>query len=196
MNNKSKIYNLDDINDDIIKKEGLDILIVSYGGCCSNKLVEYLEKNGYNCSSKIWSDILCHCPTYIEVNIPVFYIYDNPIKSFLSHKKRGSGFWDVNQMKLSNNPNIKLSDENLLKLMINQFNSWTNVKRDNVLLIKSNEIFEDQIVNKLEKILKKNIYHFPIKYEQPKIKDEDIEILKSTELYKKYEVELQKIINF
>ena len=35
--------------------------------------------------------------------------------------------------------------------MIDQFNSWTNVKRDNVLVIKANEIFEEGIVNKLEK---------------------------------------------
>lgn len=194
--NFHKIHNLNDINYDIKKEYGLDILVVSYGGSCCNALTNQLEKNGYKCKTKLWSKILCHCPTYIDVNIPVFYIYDNPIKSFLSQKRRGSGFWDVNQKKLSNNSNIKLSDENLLKLMIEQFNSWTNVKRDNVFFIKSNEIFEDGIVNKLEKILKKKISHFPLKYKQPHITHKNIEDFKSTELFKKYKLEIEKIINF
>lgn len=200
-NTFSQIQNLDDINDinDIIKKEKLDILVVSYGGCCSNTLVYYLEKNGYNCISKLWQEILCHCPTYIDVNIPVIYIYDNPIKSFLSQKTRGNGFWNINQMKLSNNRNIKLSDENLLKLMIDQFNSWTNIqmhKRDNVLIVKTLEIFEDGIVNKLEKTLGKKISHFPIKYTKPTIRQDDIENFKSTELFKKYKLEIETIIKF
>ncbi len=194
--NKKNIYNLNDINDDIKKENKLDILVISYGGSCSNALVNQLEKNGYRCKSELWSKILCHCPTYIDVNIPVFYIYDNPIKSFLSQKRRGRGFWDVNQKKLSNNPYIELLDENLLKLMIEQFNSWTNVKRDNVLFIKSNEIFEDGIVNKLEKKLKNKISHFPIEYKKPQVTDKDVEDFKLTELFKKYELEIEKIIKF
>lgn len=159
-------------------------------------MVNKLEENGYRCRSNLWDKILCHCPTYIDVNIPVFYIYDNPIKSFLSQKRRGPCIWDVNQKKLSNNPYIKLSDENLLKLIIEQFNSWTNVKRDNVLFIKSNEIFEDGIVNKLEKKLKNKIYHFPIEYKKPQVTDKDVEDFKLTELFKKYELEIEKIIKF
>ena len=192
-----KIYNLNNINHDIKKKdEELDILVVSYGGSCSNVFTNHLEKNGYKCKTNLWNKILCHCPTYINIDIPVFYIYDNPIKSFLSQKKRGHDIWGVNQKKLSNNSNIKLSDENLLKLMIEQFNSWTNVKRDNVFFIKSNEIFEDRIVNKLEKILKKEISHFPLKYKQPHITHKNIEDFKSTELFKKYKLEIEKIIEF
>ena len=197
--NKKIIHNLDEINYDINEKQGLDILdilVVSYGGSCSNALVDQLEKNGYKCKSELWRKILCHCHTYINVNIPVLYIYDNPIKSFLSQKKRGRDLINVNQKKLSNNSNIKLSDENLLKLMIEQFNSWTNVKRDNVFLIKSNELFEDGIVNKLENILKKNISHFPLKYKPPNTTDKDIEDFKLTELFKKHKLELEKIINF
>ena len=191
------IHNLDDINDDIKKEyEGLDILVVSYGGSCSNVLANQLEKNGYKCKTKLWTKILCHCPTYIDINIPIFYIYDNPIKSFLSQRKRGSGIWDVNQKKLSNNRNIELSDENLLRLMINQFNSWTNVKSDNVLFIKANEIFEDGIVNKLEKKLKKKISHFPIEYKQPNVTHENVKNFKSTELFKKYKLEIENIIKF
>jgi len=190
--NTHQIHNFDNINNNM-KKEGLDILVVSYGGSCSNTLVDRLEKNGYKCISKLWMEILCHCPTYINVNIPVIYIYDNPIKSFLSQKRRGNGFWDTNQRKLSNNSNIKLSDENLLKLMIDQFNSWTNVQRDNVLVVKSLEIFEDVIVNKLEKTLGKKLSHFPIKYKEPTIRQDDIEQFKSTELFKKYKLEIEKI---
>ena len=189
------ICNLDNINN-IIKKEKLDLLIVSYGGSCSETLRDGLLTNGYICKTKTWREILCHCPHYINVDIPIIYVYDNPIKSFLSMKMRGKGYWDLNQKKMSNNKNIKLSDENLLKLMINQFNSWTEVKRDNILVIKSSEIFEDGIVNKLETFLKKKISNFPIKYKTPKTIIENLENNELIELFKQYELEIDKINNF
>ena len=108
-------------------------------------------------------------------------------------KKRGAGIWDVNQKKLSNNLNTKLSDENLLKLMIDQFNVWTSVKRNNVLIIKTNELFKQDIVNKLENFLKKKILHFPIEYKSPKTTTKDMEEFKLTNLYKKYKVEIDTI---
>lgn len=194
-NKKSKIKNLDNIND-IIKKEKLDILVVSFGGSCSNSLVSHLEKNNYKCKSKTWRELLCHCPTFINVNIPVIYIYNNPIKAFLSQKKRGVGIWDVNQQKLSNNPNIKVSDENLLKLMIRHFNVWTKNKRKNILVVKSSELFQDNIINKLENLLGKKISHFPIKYKKPDTTQEDIDNFKSTELFEKYKLQINNINNY
>ena len=193
-----QIHDLDNINkiNNVIKKERLDILVVSYGGSCSNMLVNNLNKNGYKCKTNLWQKILCHCPTYIEVNIPIIYIYDNPIKSFLSQKKRGTGIWSLNQKKLSNNYNIELSDENLLKLIIKQFNNWTNLKRDNVLVIKSEELFKNEILTKLKKLLKKDLSYFPIIYKTPKIHHDDIEKFKSTKLYEKYELEIKKINEF
>jgi len=161
------ICDLNNVND-IIKSESLDVLVVSYGGCCSNALVNNLEKNNFKCKTQIWSNLLCHCPKYIECDIPIIYVYDNPIKSFLSMKNRGKGFWDTNQQKMSNNKNVVLSDKNLIELMINQFKSWTNIKRYNVCVIKSCELFESNIVDKLEKFLKKELYHFPIPYKNPK----------------------------
>jgi len=146
--------------------------------------------------SGIGRRILCHCPKYIEIDIPIIYIYDNPIKSFISMKKRNSGIWDVNQQKMSNNKNIALSDDNLIKLMINQFNSWTNIKRDNVLVIKSSELFENNIVEKLENFLKTKIYHFPISYNIPKTNIETIEDIEDIELFKRYKLEIDKINNF
>jgi len=189
------ICNLNNINN-IIKREKLDLLIVSYGGSCSNTLRDGLLTNGYKCDTKTWREILCHCPHYLNINMPIIYIYDNPIKSFLSMKRRGKGFWDVNQQKMSNNKNVKFSDENLLKLMINQFNSWTEVKRDNILVIKSSEIFEDGIVNKLETFLKKKISNFPIQYKTPKTIVENLENNDLIELFKKYELEIDKINNY
>ena len=182
--------------EEIIENEGLDLIVVSYGGSCSNQLVYTLELNNYKCKTKIWIEILCHCPHYIKTNIPIIYIYDNPIKSFLSMKRRSNGYWNVNQRKLSNNNNVALSDENLIKLMINQFNSWTNVKRDNVLVIKSCELFENNIVNKLEKFLNKKIYHFPISYKKPKTNIEVIENENDKNLFEKYKLEINEINNF
>ena len=189
------ICDLTKIND-IIKNECLDVLVISYGGCCSGVLVDHLEKNNFKCKSPIWSEILCHCPQYIECDIPIIYIYDNPIKSFLSMKNRGNGFWDINQKKMSNNINIVLSDNNLLELMFNQFNNWTNIKRHNICIIKSCELFEDNIVNKLEHFFKKKIYHFPIVYINPKTTIENIKNSENIELFKKYKLEIDRINNF
>lgn len=187
------ICNLANVNN-IIKTEGLDLMVVSYGGSASNTLVNALEKNNYNIRKNIHNEILCHCPYYIETYIPIIYIYDNPIKSFLSMLKRGRGYWDVNQQKMSNNKNTHLSNENLLKLMINQFNSWTNIRRDNVLIIKTCELFENSIVDKLENFLKKKLYGFPIPYNTPQNNLNYIN--ENNNLFKKYKFEIEKINNF
>ena len=67
------ICDLDDINN-IIKEEGLNLLVVSYGGCVSNKLTDYLEENNYKIRTETYINILCHCPHYIEIDIPIIYI--------------------------------------------------------------------------------------------------------------------------
>jgi len=189
------ICNLENIHIQI-KNEGLQLLVVSYGGSCTNVFVNYLEQNNYKCKTDCWHKILCHCPKYIECDIPIIYIYDNPIKSFMSMKNRTIGLWNVNQQKLSNNKNEVLSDENLLKLMINQFNNWTNIRRPNVLIIQSNELFQNTIVNKLNCFLKTNINYFPIEYKKPST---DINNIKNTELvhlFEKYKYEIDTINNF
>jgi hypothetical protein len=188
------ICDLNNING-VIKSEGLDVLVISYGGCCSNTLVNHLEKNNFKCITQIFKKILCHCPQYIECDIPIIYLYDNPIKSFLSMKNRGKGYWDTNQQKLSNDTNVVLSDKNLIELMINQFNNWTNTKRDNVCVIKSCELFENNIVNKLEKFFNKKITHFPIPYINPKTNIK-IESTESIELFEKYKLQIDRINNF
>ena len=98
------VENLENVSE-IILKEGLQILVISYGGSGTNTLVNTLQKSNYKCISDIWSKLLCHCPKYIDCDVPIIYIYDNPIKSFLSMKRRGTGIYDVNQRKLSNNNN-------------------------------------------------------------------------------------------
>lgn len=173
-----------------INKEGLDLLVVSYGGSCSNILVDTLEKNNYKCKTNIWCQLLCHCPKFININIPIIYIYDNPIKAFMSMRNRGHGFWDINQKKLSNNNSCPLSDEHLLTCMINQFNSFIN---KNVLIIKSSELFQENIVNKLETFLNKKIYHFPILYKAPKTNINEISNELLIQLFNKYKLEIDAI---
>jgi len=178
---------------ELVKEEKLDICVISYGGSCSNQLVDVLHANGYNVRTPLWDKLLCHCPEYIELDIPIIYIYGNPINSFLSVKRRNP-YWIENQKKLSNNLDIKLSDENLLKLMIRQFNIWSNVKKKNVLILKSSEIFEINIVNKLESFLNnKNLQNFPVKYKNPIT---DIKNLSKEEivLFNKYKKEVNSII--
>jgi hypothetical protein len=180
----------------IVQTEGLTLLVVSYGGCCSNTLTRALIKNGYKCMSPTYRKILCHCPNYVEIDIPIIYIYDNPIKSFLSMKNRGKGYFDLNQQKMSNNKKVVLSDENLITLMINHFNSWTTIKRKNVLVIKSCELFEGSIVTKLETFLKTKLYHFPITFVSPKTDIINITDEKLLELFEKYKLEIDTINNY
>lgn len=188
------IRDLKNVNQ-LAKREGLDICVVSYGGSCSNQLVSVLEKNGYKCRTDVREDLLCHCPKYIELDIPVIYIYDNPIKAFLSMVRRGEGWWDVNQRKLNNNNNMKLSHENLLVSMINQFVSWTNNKNDNVLIIKSEEIFKNNIKYKLKSFLNKELEDLPIKYKKPKTDTENINP-QLYPLFDKYREYIEYIINY
>lgn len=186
------ICNLKLVND-IIKEENLDLCVISHGGCCTNQLVDILTENGYNINTPIWKNILCHYPEYIDIDIPIIYIYGNPMTSFLSVKNRGYGFWDRNQQKLSNNENTELSDENLLKLMIKQTNMWINIKKDNVLILKNSEIFEETIVEKLQSFLKKELHSFPVEYKTPKTTLDNLskdELL----LFQKYKKEINTII--
>lgn len=181
----------------IVQQEKLDICVISPGGSCSNQLVDVLCQNNYHCRTPIWHKILCHCPQYIELNIPIIYIYDNPIKSFLSMRKRLKGHWDVNQQKLSNNKNIKLSDENLLQLIIRQINIWTNTNCKNVLVIHSKELFENTIVDKLKIFLKNNnLQHLPVIYKTPKTTIENTNEHKYfMPLFDKYKSQIDSINN-
>ena len=171
-------------------KEGLDVLVVSYGGSASNTLVNNLTKNGYQCRTKMFDRILCHCPHYVNLGIPMIYLYDNPINALLSMKRRGNNIWMTNQRKLSNNQHCKVSDENLMKLMIKQFNNWKG--HSDVLFVKTSELFEEGIKEKLEKNLRKELKHFPIEYKESKnyYGEFDVEVLK---VFEKYMDEIKEI---
>lgn len=164
------IENLTNINK-IVEDEKLDICIVSYGGSGTNELSNILEKNGYKCRTNIWDKILCHCPEPININIPIIYIYRNLIDAFFSIKRRGYNLWSTNQKKLSNNLNTELSDGNLIKLMLNQFENWKNSNLNNILFLHYNDLFENSIKEKLENFLKTPILHgFPLEYKEPNTK--------------------------
>jgi hypothetical protein len=147
-----------EINDEninnIIAEENLDVCIISFGGCGSNTLNSKLQENYINCNTELWRTKLCHYPKKININIPVIYIYRDPIRAFLSMRRRWNAFYKINQIKLSNgNNDIVFSDENLLYLMIEQFYNWTNEKSNNVLIVKYDELFAPEIKNKLENFL-------------------------------------------
>ena len=188
---REEIQDMNMINRDI-KNEGLQVCVVSYGGCRSNALVNALAKNNIKCKTKSWHRILCHCPGYFKSEIPVIYIYDDPIKSLLSMKRRGTGFWGTNQQKLSNNYNVEFSDENLLKIMISQFKSWTSQKDQNVLIIKSCEIHEPHITTVLETHLSHRLTGFPIPYRESSQNYSDI----NNDLLIKYQRDIKIINNF
>lgn len=148
----------------VIQQEGLEVCVVSYGGSRSNTLVNALAENGLRCRTRVWGDILCHCPHHFRAPIPIIYVYDDPMKALQSMKRRGREFWNVNQMKLSNNRNVEFSDENLLRLMVQQFKSWTSRRDRNVLVVKSCELHEPPIVQRLETHLARKLSGFPIPF--------------------------------
>jgi hypothetical protein len=111
-------------------------------------------------------------------------------------KNRGHGFWDTNQQKLSNNSRATGTHSGLMSLMISQFNSWTSIKRENVLIIKTSELFEASIVNKLKTFLKKDIKYFPLPYTPSKTNIENIKDANLVQVFKKYETEITRINNF
>jgi hypothetical protein len=197
MNNNS-IMNLSKINERILE-EKLDIAVISFGGCSSNTLCDILEKNGYKVRSKIYGKILCHCPSPIKLNIPIIYVYRDPREALLSMKRRGKGFWDVNQRKLSNSTNINYSDGNLLRLMIQQFNKWTNFKDNRMIILKYEELFNESISDKLKLFLDNDkLTNFPITYNKPHINSSVVDTIDNgfKKLFEKYKKEINYINNF
>jgi hypothetical protein len=169
----------------ILKDEGLEICVISYGGSGTNELIDTLAMNGYKCRTPTHANI-CHCPVPIEIDIPIIYIYRNMIDAFFSQKRRG--LWTVNQQKLSNDKNTKLSDRNFLNLMANQFISWKNSNLKNILFINYNECFNDNIKIKIQIFLgNNNLIGFPFEYKEPKTKYDINEIdPRLTKLFLKY----------
>jgi hypothetical protein len=193
-----KIMNLEEINNKI-KAEKLNVSVVCFGGCSSNTLVSILEKNGYKVRSNTHDKILCHCPSPIKLDIPVIYVYRDPREALLSMKRRGKGIWDLNQKKLSNNNKTKLSDGNLLKLMLDQFYKWTTFKENKMLILKYDELFKESVVEKLQMFLNNyNLINLPIPYVKPHITEDTIENVdyKLKLLFDKYKNEINGINEF
>lgn len=179
-----------------VEEEKLEVVVVSYGGACTNALVAALEKEGYVCSTETWKKKLCHSLEYLSwCSLPIIYIYDNPKKALLSVRRRQ--LQNTNQRKMMANleTKIKCSSNNLLKLMIMQFHNWTDIKRDNVLILHANELFTHEIVDKLSNFLHKKVTHFPIKYKKPKTDLNKVDA-KTRQLFHKYRHEIKKINSF
>lgn len=171
------IYEYKNIKNDLIN-EKIDILVICFGGCCSNSLINVLEKNGYKIRTKLFDKILCHSPETFQTNIPIIYIYNNPIESYLSQKRRKKeldinnvSLFDINIKKLSNNYSKNNKNENLLKLMIKQFYLWKNysLNNNNILFIHKTELFRNNIKNKFNKFLNNNLIDIPLIYIKPKL---------------------------
>lgn len=169
----------------------LDIMVVSYGGSGSNTMVNYLSSLNFKCKSPTWHNIFCHFPEPLDCfKIKCVYIYDDPRSSFMSMKRRNRGYWDKNQMKLSNNWKTELSDENLLELMIKQFMAWTKHPRNNIFIISKKDFFSEKR-NDLFNFLNISPEVYPI-WEKP----HQYNFKKYKKLFKKYEKEINYINNY
>jgi hypothetical protein len=114
-------------------------------------------------------------------------------------KRRGKGIWDTNQRKLSNSHIQNFSDRNLLDLMIQQFNKWTTCDYNNVLFLRYDDIFTDNIVDLLKGFLNNtNLQNFPITYIEPHINSDIIKTIDNqlAELFIEYTDDIKKINDF
>lgn len=155
-----------------VRAEGMDVCVISYGGSCSNRLADTLESSGFKCRTPLWDRMLCHCGSRLDLEIPVVYIFDDPLKSFLSMKRR-DGLLRTNFRKLSNGDRSAYSDERMLQLMHKQFKAWTQAADEpgsRVLAIGSHELFEEHIRGKLASFLgvgESRLRGFPVQYKPP-----------------------------
>lgn len=155
-----------------------EILVTSFGGCASNSLVHILKHNDFRLVDG-YDEHLCHASKPPRINIKMIYLYNDPIHSWLSQINRG--LTETNVMKLSDH-RFKTRGNNkllLLKLMIRQFKNWTSAPINNLLIIKTSELFTQEGKIKLERFLKpevkpgvgKQIEGLPMVYRQPKSLD-------------------------
>ena len=82
--------------------------------------------------------------------------------------------------------------------MINQFYNFTQKKRDNILILKTDELFNIRGKEKIENFLNKKMSNFPIKQKIQNTKYYEI-LTKNMELLKlfyKYKHDIQNISRF
>ena len=77
--------------------------------------------------------------------------------------------------------------------MLKQINTWININKSNVLILKSSEIFEEPILDKLQTFLKKDLHSFPITYIKPKTSLENLD-RDELMLFQKYKKNINTII--
>ena len=189
---------------DLVKQDGLQVCVTSYGGSCTNALCDILYECNIKTNTPVWGSILCHSPCYHNLGIPIIYLYDHPIKSFMSVKRRGK-LIKMNYAKMTNNLDSVYTPEKMIRSMINQFHSFTNEKRDDVLVLHSKELFQTNISSKISNFLIKNginekIYNdlnvkLPLIYKQPSHKDNELTIGLAY-IFNRYKNEIQKIVNY
>jgi hypothetical protein len=187
-----------------VKNDGLEVCLTSYGGCCTNVLCEILNQCNIITNTPVWGDILCHSPCYVELGIPIIYLYDHPVKSFMSVKRRGK-LMKMNYAKMTNNLDSVYTPEKMIRSMINQFHSFTRENRDDVLVLHSKELFQPDISSKLSNFLIRNginekIYNdlngkLPLIYKHPSHKDNELTIGLAF-IFNRYKNEIQKIAQY
>lgn len=194
-----------DINNikNLVKEDGLQVCITSYGGSCSNALCDILNECGIITNTPVWGSMLCHSPCYMELGIPIIYIYDHPVKSFMSVKRRGLS--KTNYAKLTNNLDTVYTPEKMMRSMINQFHTFTKYDRHDVLVLHSKEIFQPGIAAKISDFLIKNginekIYNeldgrLPLIYKHPSHKDNELTIGLAY-IFSRYKKEIQRIAQY
>ena len=74
----------------ILNEQKLEVLVISYGGSCSEALQRALTNSNINSIIPLhaeghveWEHAV-HLPFYYKMNIPIIYVYDDIRKAFLS----------------------------------------------------------------------------------------------------------------
>jgi hypothetical protein len=131
----------------------LDVWVVSFGGCGSNMLADFIKSKGLSVYSHEWHSLLCHheAPLTLDerarfdMNIKIIYVFSNPIEAIKSQKRQH--LLEVNYKKLTNRANaIYPGHSRMLEAMQRQFDAWTAAHSTpgfDILCVNYDHIFEN-----------------------------------------------------
>jgi len=146
-----------------IQLEKLDCCIISFGGCGTHYLANNLQEKNLIVRSATWVNYLCHYPKYIELNIPIIYLYGNLREAFISQLR--NNFAKKNYKILNTVVKRKYSNENFFLSMYEQFERF--IENKNVVKITYKDLFNKVKMIDLYKFLNIKDHSFSKLYDKP-----------------------------
>lgn len=178
----------------LMKRQNTNLAIVSYGGSCSNALANALRACRWRVHTKIWDQIVCHCPQYLDFGVPVIYVFEDPVRAFLSQNRRELLL--MNQHKLTNSTTEDLDPETMFRSMFQQFRDFVRHGKDKVFFLRSSQLFLPETRPALEAFLKcRPLRTLPLQFRAPKTETDKVPS-RFEALFAKFRNEIDFVRNF